>query len=175
MLYTREAELKRELEESEREARSDLDKIEDAVQFQDEKRREGQDTKETELFKLMNRWEKGRRNILVVKLTEIPEKSAAGAPYALIPNLTEHKDNERKRNTEQSEQKEGVIKHEYGDLAFHLSSSEEMKKLLAYITELRNKLTNQKVAQEKKDTGNPSSTRRGSEKERCPNKKVRHD
>ena len=98
----------------------------------------------------MNRWEKNRSYIPVVKLTEIPEKSAAGAPYALIPNLTEHEDSERKRNTEQSEQKEGVIKHEHGDLAFHLSSSEEMKKLLAYITELRNKLTNQKVAQQKR-------------------------
>ena len=45
MLYTREAELKRELEESERQARSDLDKNEDAVQFQEEERREGQDTR----------------------------------------------------------------------------------------------------------------------------------
>ena len=98
----------------------------------------------------MNRCEKDRRNIPVVKPTEILEKSAAGAPYALIPNLIEHEDSERKRNTEQSEQKEGVIKHEHGDLTFHLSSSEEMKKLMAYITELRNKLTNQKVAEEKR-------------------------
>ena len=150
MLYTREAELKRELEESERQARSDLDKVEDAVQLQEEERRERQDTRETELFELMNRCEKDRRNIPVVKPTEILEKSAAGAPYALIPNLIEHEDSERKRNTEQSEQKEGVIKHEHGDLTFHLSSSEEMKKLMAYITELRNKLTNQKVAEEKR-------------------------
>ncbi|MEW8487912.1 MAG: hypothetical protein AB2705_22280, partial [Candidatus Thiodiazotropha sp.] len=151
ILYTREAKLKRELEESERQARSNLDEIQDAVQFQEEERRARQDTREIELLKLMNSWEGDRRNIPVVKPTEIQErKSAAGAPYALIPNLTEYEDNERKRNTEQSAQKEGVIKHEHGNLASHLSSSEEMNKLMAYITELRNKLTNQKEAEEKR-------------------------
>ena len=70
LLHKRETELKRELEEIEKEGKLDFEGIVNARQFQGERRQGGHEIGKTELLKAINAWEKDRGDKPVVRPKE---------------------------------------------------------------------------------------------------------